>query len=407
MDTHQTPWLRLSLATLAVATLAACSPQGAQPVTEKPGDKLGSQAQPGPVPMQAPDQAPPAANLRAPAQAMAQGEQAVDIVDAQGFGQPIAAASAMIPAGWRTQGGVNWNRQTNCVGNQMRIEWLASSPDGQQALEILHGFSWQVQGTQIQMNPCPAVPFNSTQAFLAGVVQQRRPGAQIVEYRDRADLSQAARAATAAPQGGTRMHFDAGQMLIAYQVNGQPVRELFSASVTFSELQGNVVGGTSMVFAQRAPEGQLDPKVGDRITSSIKANPQWVAMLQGSTRNAEQRFSSNQRQEIERWHAGEMARINAKGAADRAAIRSQTNAEVAQIYSNTNANTQATNDNMHRRNLEAIGEYNTYRDANGNNVRASIHGGQRVIRNPDGTYTTTSNPYATPPVGGEELKKVR
>eukprot|EP01034_Spumella_vulgaris_P017478 gene17478-22291_t len=173
-------------------------------------------------------------------------------------------------------------------------------------------------------------------------------------------------------------------MLIAYQVNGQPVHELFSASVTFSELQGNVVGGTSMVFAQRAPEGQLDPKVGDRITSSIKANPQWVAMMQGSTRDAEQRFSSNQRQEIERWHAGEMARINAKGAADRAAIRSQTNAEVAQIYSNTNANTQATNDNMHRRNLEAIGEYNTYRDANGNNVRASIHGGQRVIRNPDG-----------------------
>ncbi|MDI4633829.1 hypothetical protein J7U46_12285 [Pelomonas sp. V22] len=343
----------------------------------------------------------------APATAVAQSEQTVDIIDQQGFDQAITAATARVPTGWQTAGGVNWNRQTHCVGNQMRLEWVASSPDGQQALEILHGFSWQIQGTQIQMNPCPAAPFNSTQSFLAAVVQQRRPGAHIVEYRDRPDLSQAARAATAQAPGGARMHFDAGQMLIAYEIQGRPVRELFSASLSFSEMQGNVVGGTSMVFAQRAPEGQLDPKVGDRITASIKANPQWVAMMQSATRNAEQRFSSNQRQEIDRWHASEMARINAQGAADRAAIRSRTNAEVAQIYANTNANTQATNDNIHRRNLEAVGEYNTYRDANGNTVRASIHGGQRVIRNPDGTYTTTNNPYATPPAGAEELKRVR
>lgn len=403
MDMHHPQWLGLSLAAAALAMFSGCSPQSAQTPAEKPGETQGAQGVPAPSPSPSLGPAP----APAPAAAVAQADQPVDIVDGQGFGQPMAAATARVPAGWRTQGGVNWNRQTNCIANQLRIEWLASSPDGQQALEILHGFNWQVQGTQIQMNPCPAVPFNSTQAFLAAVVQQRRQGARIVEYRDRPDLAQAARASAPPPQNGAQMHYDVGQMLIAYQVNGQEVRELFGATVTFSQMQGNVMGGTSMVFAQRAPEGQLDPKLGDRIAASIKANPQWLAMMQDASRSAEQRFSSNQRQEIDRWHASEMSRINAQGAADRAAIRSRTNAEVAQIYANTNANTQATNDNIHRRNLEGIGEYNTYRDANGNNVRASIHGGQRVIRNPDGTYTTTNNPYATPPAGGEELKRVR
>ena len=34
------------------------------------------------------------------------------------------------------------------------------------------------------MNPCPALAFRSTRDFLQAVVQQRRPGAQIVAYRD-------------------------------------------------------------------------------------------------------------------------------------------------------------------------------------------------------------------------------
>ncbi len=161
-----------------------------------------------------------------------------------------------------------------------------------------------------------------------------------------------------------------------------------------------------MVTAQRAPSGRLDISLGELIAGSIKANPHWLVMTRESIGNAEKRFSSNQRRQIDTWHAAEMARINAKGAADRAAIRAQTSREVSAINAQTHANTQATNDQMHRRGLEAIGEYNTYRDSSGNQVRSSIHDGDRVLRLPDGNYTSTRDPYYKP-AGSEELKQVR
>ena len=327
--------------------------------------------------------------------------RAVDITDAHGFQQPVAAAIIEIPASWQPRGGVQWDRRTHCVSNQLRFEWLAASPDGSQAFELMHGYNWQVQGTQIQMNPCPVSPFDSARTFLTAVVQQRRPGARILDYR-----AVPSAPPTAPVPAGMRTRQDAGELLVAYQKGGVEYRESFKTQINFTEMQGNVMGGTSMVFVQRAPNGQLDFALGTRIASSLKPNPHWMALMKESTGAAERRFSSAQSRAISNWHAGEMARINAKGAADRAAIRSQTNREIGQIYSNTNRNTQATNDAMHRRSLEATGEYNTYSGQGGEAVRSSIHGGDRVLQHPGGGYSSTDDPYYNP-AGSRELERVR
>lgn len=195
-------------------------------------------------------------------------------------------------------------------------------------------------------------------------------------------------------------------MLVAYQKGGVEYRESFKTQVNFTEIQGNVMGGTSMVYAHRAPHGQLDFALGKRISMSLKPNPHWMALMKESTGAAERRFSSAQSRAIANWHAGEMARINAKGAADRAAIRSRANQEIGQIYSDTNRNTQATNDAMHRRSLEATGEYNTYSGQGGEPVRSSIHGGERVLQQPGGGYSSTNDPYYNP-AGSRELQRVR
>ena len=333
------------------------------------------------------------------------GSQQVEIVDAAGFGQPMTAATMQVPAGWRTRGGVSWNRASNCISNQLQIAWAAASADGAQAFEIMPGHNWQVQGTQIQMNPCPVAPFRSTREFLQAVAQQNRPGARVLEYRDRPDIAQkAAASAQSHPQAQVRQ--DAGQLLIAYRQGGQDIREVLGTTVAFSQMQGNIVGGTSMVFAQRAPSGRLDFGLGERIAASMQVNPQWLAVMRETASNAERRYSSNQRQQISDWHAREMAAISARGEADRAAIRSQTTREVGQIYSQINANTAATNDTIHRQNLEGIGEYNTYADpAYGRDVRSSIHGGDRVLRQADGTYISTDDPYHDP-AGSQELERV-
>jgi hypothetical protein len=331
--------------------------------------------------------------------------QPSEIIDAQVVGQPVVAIILQVPAGWVSRGGVNWDRRTQCAANQMRIEWMAGTPDGAEAFEIMHGFSWQVQGTQIQMNPCPAAPYQSAQSFLQGVVQQRRTGARILEYRNRPEAAEAAaKASTPHPQ--VRQRHEAGQMLIGYQAGGHYMRELLSTSVTFSEVQGNIMGGAGLVTALRAPDGRFDAALAEQIASSMRPNPHWMTLSQQSAGNAERQFSQNQRRQIDAWHAAEMAKINAKGAADRAAIRADANREVGRIHAETYAHGQATNDRIHRGNLEALGEYNTYRDSSGAVVRSSIHGGDRVLRLPNGEYTSTSDPYFNP-AGSEELKRVR
>jgi hypothetical protein len=345
----------------------------------------------------------------AAAQQPAAGFQAAEIIDHRGFGGPLPAATAEIPVKWRTEGGVDWDRATHCVANQVRLQWRASAPDDRQALELMHGFSWQIQGASIPTNPCPVLPLSTTRDFLQAVVQQRRQGARILEYRDRPDIAEAAARAAPPVQAGqlpVQQRQDAGQLFIAWQAGGQIYHEVLSATVAFTAMGSSVMGSTGMVLAQRAPAGQLNVALGDQFAKTLKINPHWMAMARESTGSAERRFSEDQRRRIASWHASEMARINAQGAADRAAIRADTAREVGRINAQTYANTQATNDRIHRRTMEGIGEYNTYRDSSGQQVRSSIHGGDRVLRNPDGTYTSTRDPYYRPP-GSEELQRVR
>ncbi|MCA0241817.1 MAG: hypothetical protein LCI02_13240 [Proteobacteria bacterium] len=391
--------VELALAALS-SLLAACD----KPATDgaAPRDGAGAAA-PAPAaiaapgPATAPTAAPPAAG----------GSQRVAIVDAQGFGQPINAATLEIPAGWRADGGVSWQRADPCVNNQLRIAWVARAPDGRQAFEVMHPYSWQLQGRSVPMNPCPVLPFASARDFLQAVAQQRRAGARVLDYRDRPDVRADAEAKAPPPAAGVRRQIDAGELLVAYPAPdaGGEVQERFSTSVTFTEVQGTVMGGAGIVYAQRQLGGTPDAALGARIAASMQPDAQWLALMREAGQRAAEQHAGQQRQQIERWHAGEMARINAQGAADRAAIRAQTARDVAGIQAQTNANTQATNDRMHRRNLEGIGETNTYRDTSGNPVQSSIHGGSRVFQHPDGSYSSTNDPYARPP-GATELKRV-
>lgn len=338
--------------------------------------------------------------------AAAQDMQRIAITDAGGFSQPMPAATVEVPAGWRSQGGVIWNHGTNCTNNKVRVEWSSRSRDDLQGFEIMPGYLWQVQGTQLQMNPCPVQPFRSTREFLEAVVQNRRAGARVLQYRDRPDLA-SARAAQAGPLADPRMRrrVDAGQILIAYQSNGVDFRESLGTISEFTELQGNIVGRADLVVSHRAPNGQLDFALGERMKDSFRYEKPWSEAMMASLTSAQTRFSSGQSAAISQWHAREMARINAEGAADRAAIRSAANRDVARINADTHAGTQATNERIQRRNLEGLGEYNTYQDG-GTQVRSSIHGGDRVLRNSNGSVMSTNDPYFNP-AGSRELQRVR
>ena len=392
------------LAMIAAFALAACQ-QG--------GDPAQAAVVQGTLAANVP---PPAANEAAPVQADATAAmpppldtsrmQPAQIIDQNGFGQPMVAADVQIPAGWQTVGGVSWNDNTNCVANQLQLGWSAMAPDSLTAVEILPGFNWQVSGTENQMNPCPAAPWRSTREFLEATVQRTRPGARVLGYERLADVEQRmAQSAQANPQA--RLRHDAGRLLIGYAKDGVAMQELLSAAITFSSMQGNVVAGTATISSLRAPEGRLDRELGKRIGDSMRANPQWMQAMQQRSMASLQRYDNAQRSSINDWHHRQMAIINARGAADRAAIRMRGNQEVAGIYSAIAANSSATSDRMHKTTMSGVREVDNYAGVDGSTVQASIHGGDRVFQdtaNPGNAYATDA-PYAEAPAGYVELQR--
>lgn len=328
------------------------------------------------------------------------------IIDQAGFQQPMVVADLQIPVGWQTLGGVTWNDATTCVANQLQIGWTAIAPDSLTAVEILPGFSWQVAGTEQQMNPCPSAPYRSTREFLEATVQRTREGARVLDYQDQPEVAQrAAQAAQANPQVQAR--HDAGRLLIAYTKEGVEMREVLTAVVSFTTVGGSVAGGTGMINAVRGPKDRFDIELGQRISASMQPNMQWMHAMRQRSEASMQRWNDGQRNSINDWHNRQMAIINARGAADRHAIRMRTNSEVAGIYNAIASNNSTSSDKIHRQNMEAIGGYNTYAGVDGTTVRNSIHNGNQVFQdtnNPNNIYATDAA-YPNPPSSYVELER--
>ena len=312
-------------------------------------------------------------------------------------GEPVAIV--MLPAGWRSTGGLAWDRSTPCVGNQMQFQWEAVSADGSTRLAMLPGLATQVQGAAVQFNPCPVLPIRGARDFLQAYAQRARPGARVVEYRDH---SAALQGQGGVQPNGARTWSEAGDLVLAQDQGGAEVREVLSALVSFSQMQNSVVANVGYVGAYSAPQDRLDPAFAKRIRDSVEMNkPYWEVAVQRGKQSADA-YGAQQGQRISAWHNARMAEINARGAAQRAAISAQTSREVAAINSATAANTSATNDRMHRETMEGIGGYETYRDASGNQVRADMNH-DRVLQTGQDTYVGTDDPYYNP-AGSTELE---
>lgn len=319
------------------------------------------------------------------------------------------ALTVSLPEGWQVQGGVAWDDNTQCMSNRMRTQYRAQSADGSEAYEVMPGYTWQVPGGTVQLNPCPVLPVTTARQWLTSIVEQRRPGARILEYRDRPDFAAQLAAAGRdgpAPPAGFTYDYDAGQVLIAFEQGGREMREMLTTTITISRYQGSVNASAGLVNAMRAPAGRLDFAKAEAIAASARINHTWFAAATGTLQRAESGRASAESGRIASWHAGEMARINAKGAADRASIRAQTQQDLYAIGQRTHANTVATNDGIFRQNMEGLGEYSTYRGIDGGEVRSSIHGGERVLQMQNGSAFSTDDPYYNP-AGSTELEQVR
>ncbi len=369
-------------ATAVLALLAACG-GAAHPGS---GEAIAAQA-PKTVLRETPHGAfvepAPAAGTRGPSTPMPVKApatlQRVAIVDREGFGQPLDAATIEVPAGWVAQGGVRWRPDVECVGNTVGFEWAATSSDGLQAVSLMPRLAWQVDGTVVPMNPCPAAPIQTARAYLESVVRSARPQARVLAYRERADIVTAMTANAHAPANGSRMRHEAGEILVGYALQGIEMREAFVAAVTFSEITdpmiGRSVNGMSQdLIALRAPDGSLDFALLEKLRLSVRYERAWGERMIARSRQHVEAVSQRQVASIQAWHQRRMNEITMQGILERGRIRMDTIQAIGRINDQGFANRQATNASIHTATIDAIQEVQPWRDpTSGKQIDLSIH----------------------------------
>lgn len=288
------------------------------------------------------------------------------IVDRNGFGQPMPAATLMIPAGWKEEGGIVWQENNaGCGPRTPHVSWRAASPDGISALQILPEEDWSGHSMAYPGMPqsqCPNVTITDMRQYVMQYAERLRPGAQIENYRERADLVEEAQKVLQPQQPvygiESNQWVGAGEVFVSYSVKGQMVSELIGtvALFNYTRMSDGMGGATETLYistapgyAYRAPAGEIDLDRFEMIRRSYKVHPAWQAQM-------------NQ-------HNAIMAGIAAKGAADRARIRSQTNAEIQRMQQEGWENYTQSMDRNSREFQEYIRGTETYNDTSGGTVQ--------------------------------------
>lgn len=330
--------------------------------------------------------------------------QRVDIIDPNGFGRPMPAASILLPVGWRAQGGVVWNTQDLC-NSGFSVNWQAQSPDGASRVAITPAAGWTTNNFGATGGQCPNRPYTTVRAYLESLVPQLGPNARALDFRPREDLRRqfaALESHTPMPTGELRSWVEAGELLVAFEENGRAMRGTIASIAHFSYNRFNgalgnapmesLSGATFPGFAASAPAGRLDMRLTEAIRASVKPSPEWS-----------QRINE---------HRAVLNRNALAGARKRSEITTRTSEEIRQIQQKGWERRMETQDRMHRKFTESIREVQTFRDpdAAGGSIELSNHYANAWRLN-DGTYVLSDdsslNPYAVTGQDGRRLEVMR
>lgn len=336
------------------------------------------------------------------------------IIDREGFGQPVEVARLLIPADWKFESSVKWVASPGCPANMVQIYARASSPDGLSGLDVFTPHAWQwnddpmarqvaAQSQQSGAGGCSMSPPVSAVDFIRqAVIPKFRSGARIVSAEPLPRVSQAAQQNLQTQyasyvQAGlmTGMKADAGRVKVVSQVNGREVEEWISGTVllTISRSMSATAamnGGMAQVnayslvatdlVATRAPAGELESKAKlyGTIVASVRPNQQW----------------SQAYQQV-------IANINGaaiQGAVDRSRIWTQHSNEMNQMITQNYQNQQAVQDRVAEGYDQSIRGVETFVDPSSRERVELSSGFQQAWSNGQGEYILSDDPNFNPSV---------
>ena len=238
-----------------------------------------------------------------------------DIVDHEGFGQPIVVTSFLAPADWQLEGGVHWNFQWRCLTDLVSMHARVVSPDGRKAFELFPNFHarWPENPMEREMTSqggCyVAAPFD-TANFVAGYfVPGFRQGASVVSSEPQQAVAQAAYEKTMQRYSATMRQLnagyqvDAGRSRISYSGPSHTTEEWVLATVGVVSMPSLALHTTTAesVMSFRAPHGELDQneRLFSTIVGSVRVNPVYTnavaAVMQRIQQIEQQSFDERMR----------------------------------------------------------------------------------------------------------------
>lgn len=327
----------------------------------------------------------------------------------------MPALRGLIPLGWHSQGGLNWNAP--CISYGYNIDWQARSPDGgHYGVAFLPALAWGVGRPN-----CHQGPVASLGDLLEQQAQTLWPGARMIDYRPRPDLNGGQPVPVELPELGysapgimVRNWADAGEGLFAFTApDGQDMRGAILVSAFFSHTrtdlaagmavynlpevpgfsvpmpppQDFLAGGSEWGFATWAPAGQLDLASSETIRKSFIPLAEWSDFIM--------------------QHRAVIDGQNRAGANERHGIRMETLTAIGGMITSGYNERTALAERSHREYIESIRGVETYINAAGQAVQFD-HSYQNAWQLADGSYFLTNdpgfNPNAAFNMGGQQLQ---
>lgn len=276
---------------------------------------------------------PAAATAEVPAMLASLHLRPVAILDETGFGQPVTALRLLVPNDWIAEGGVLWNPRLPCVSAPQAYYQTASS-DGTFRVATTAVESWTVANFPMPAQPQGCIPthVDGVRAYLEAWVARERPGARILEVRERPDLAAAyASLHVDDPATGLRIWAEAGEATYAFEHRGAAVEERLAVVVITVESLSRSADGSTLGYQARtafghvvrAPAGQLGAfaVLADTILRLVRVDPQWQAAIDEHHRRlaADRTNTAAAIHRIRMDAQGYVFDLAQQGAADRAA----------------------------------------------------------------------------------------
>lgn len=352
----------------------------------------------------------------------------VRFMDNTGFQQPAEAFSALIPKGWKHEGGVVWKSLQECRGDMVGAQVKITSPDGAIRFESIPSHTWQSASDPMMMQMLQAQaaqggcdvsgPMSAEEYLRQHFLANELRATSVVEVKQNPEAEKELEArseeirANAQRNGGQA---NVRVSAITAQVKWNDGTEgivLLSVRNVITSMQNQYTGAWQQMTMSSASERswvRFPPARREEaerfltdLKSSIRTNPAWKQAVDGyftelgrqQDRVHHERMAAidQQTRNMTAAHNQRMADIQAQGAANTA----RHNDRMASMDNAMRSweQQQASQDRQHSRFVQSIREVEAYRDGTGTVELSS--GYDQAWSRGDGTYILSNKPGFDP-----------